>query len=256
MDFQQTKMTSVVLYDWDGRVTPDDVVTLIDEAFEILGEQPERMFIGYEYGTRKERNVRYQTGKMRVRDRLADEYVYLSGVQLFEPRNVRDLQTDVCVKANRVPIFQVTWRTSQENLRSIERLISLFCRLRTPRYGMAYRMPFAWGPSDYAGGVLKYGAPDAINGNTSSFSRAQRSGEIRAGRLRQLYPVNVLSSVHDATLIDGIPLSTWISSTKNGRLVEISGNSIWYVPQDRYQEITTILKANDVFITGFDKEAE
>jgi len=256
MDFQDTKMTSIALYDWDVPIAPGDVVTLIDEAFEVLGEQPDRMFIGYEYGTRRERNVRYQIGKKRVRDGLADGYAYLSGVSLFEPRNVRDLQTNVSVRAYRFPRFFAAWRTSHENLRSIERLIDLFCRLRTPRYGMAYRMPFGWGPAEYAGGVLKYGAPETINDNTSSFSRAQHNGEIRSGRLRQLYPVNVLSGVHDATLVGGMPLRTWIANTKNGRLVEVGDNSIWYVTHDQCQEITAILKASNAFITGFDERRD
>lgn len=179
-----------------------------------------------------------------------DMHRYISAVKLFKENNIRDISINIEVWDLERKMFRASWRTESHPGFNIAQILEFFCSFRNPLYGIVYRMPFKWGPTRFGLGLGTYGAPVELNRNASSFSSAWMEGEIAAGRLRDVYPMNVLSAVHLNATVDGERLEDWICIGGRGRLSPVNETvSIWEVDESELGVVRPAIESNGLLIS-------
>jgi hypothetical protein len=253
MSYFDTQMMILGLYDWEYDIPANEVLKLNDAVVNQFDEVPDKIFIGYG-NSKRERAIDYKMGKKRIRDGLADDYLHISACRLFEPDNIRDLAFNTSVRTEHYGLpreFSVCWEAERHKDFDIPSLVKLFCQYRQPVYGFAAGMPFHWGPLHCLWGSGLYGAPEWLTENNHMFSRALRSGQIRAGRFRAIFPINILSPVHMKAQVGGIEFGDWIAEGGHGTLMQISSQTwIWCVGgSSEIDTVNEVMKKNGLMIS-------
>lgn len=247
MSFHETEMSTLVLYDWDRRLSGNEVLALTEAVCALTGEIPEKMFIGH--SDRRERVVRYETGRKRIKDGICEDYAYISAVRLFEAKNVRDLSLSVGINDSRKRAFEVCYQRSLNLDSQNRKIVEVFCSFATPTYGIYYTMPFACGPLYYALGIGKYGAPEWLQENVGKFSSAWKDGKLSKGKFREVYPFNVLSPAHLDVRVDNIRFEDWVIRGGHGRLSLLEQNVwIWEVEKSELERVRLAMGRSGVLI--------
>lgn len=119
-----------------------------------------------------------------------------------------------------------------------------------PRYGYGYQRPYEKGPEWYPFGVcvLEYGDPEAkIIG---CWSKTYHSSKYRTGDMRDIYPLNVLSSAHNQRMVDGMALFDWINSDKSrGNLTKLDADLwSWWVKDEDIDSVRATLKPTGILL--------
>lgn len=117
------------------------------------------------------------------------------------------------------------------------------------KYGTGYQRYFDHGPDLYAFGLisgLKYSAEDIAEGDRISAWMHEIVGDKRymSGYLRDVYPLNVLSSTHLAREVEGISLMKWVEQdTRRGCLSQLGEDAwLWEVPQPLLADVRSVLQ--------------
>ena len=98
-----------------------------------------------------------------------------------------------------------------------------------PRYGYGFQRLYKKGPGSYPSGicVLKYGDPEAKIIGCWSKAYRMPNGKYCTGDMRDIYPLNVLSSAHNQRMVEGMTLFDWINAdTSRGSLTKL-GEDLW-----------------------------
>jgi hypothetical protein len=140
-------------------------------------------------------------------------------------------------------------------LDNLESLVERLAMVVNVRYGIGYRRDFELGPGLCAYGLVAgavYRDEDMIEADRIGSWFRERMTEQRhlADRLRDVYPLNVLSAAHLAQPVYGLPLGEWIGqSHERGKLQSLSGGaSLWRVEETKLDEVRTALSSSNLSI--------
>ena len=122
-----------------------------------------------------------------------------------------------------------------------------------PRYGYGYQRLYKTGPEWYAFGIscdLKYGDPERELVNCWSNAYSMSNGKYRTGDMRDIYPLNVLSSAHNQRMVDGMALFDWINAdTSRGTLTKV-GEDLWswWLKDEDIDSVRAALKPTGILL--------
>ena len=122
-----------------------------------------------------------------------------------------------------------------------------------PRYGYVYQRFYKLGPEWYASGIscdLKYGDPETKIIGLWSKAYRRLNGKYRTGDLRDVYPLNVLSSAHKQRTVDGMALFDWINAdTNRGSLTKLDSDLwSWWVKDEEINSVRAALKPTGILL--------
>jgi hypothetical protein len=122
------------------------------------------------------------------------------------------------------------------------------------RYGIAYQRDFTKGPGWYAHGVIA-GIPrkpefDHERSLITKWFHTYGKEDYNLGDLRDIYPINFLSSPHLERDVDGQSLKSWIlSSPDRGDLKQLNETIwSWHVPEERISSVREDLRNTGILL--------
>ena len=137
----------------------------------------------------------------------------------------------------------------------LEDLVIKISGLVELKYGAGYHRSFELGPAFYALGMisgLDYSPAEMAEGDRIGAWFNERLQENRhlAGYLRDIYPLNVLSSAHLEHRLESGCLADWIGqSPERGRLRSLQrGAWLWSVDDDQLEDVRRQLRKTDIFL--------
>jgi hypothetical protein len=99
------------------------------------------------------------------------------------------------------------------------------------KYGYCYQRNFSKGPSWYPFGTLQgidaFDDPEAKLITQWSNKYHMPDGDYKTGDLRDIYPMNVLCSIHLQRIVNGQSLKEWIEKDKNHGELEKLDDDLW-----------------------------
>ena len=109
-------------------------------------------------------------------------------------------------------------------------LIQQMAEFFRPRYGYGYQRLYKKGPEWYAFGTscnLKWDDPERDYINCWSKAYRRLNGKYRTGDMRDIYPLNVLSSAHNQRMVEGMALFDWINADTSRGILTKLGEDLW-----------------------------
>lgn len=122
-----------------------------------------------------------------------------------------------------------------------------------PTYGYGYQREFKYGPSLYPFGViagLEYGMPERKYITEWGNAYDCLDGRYRTGDLRDIYPLNFLSSPHLERDVYGQSLKEWIASSPAHGEVKSLNNSLWswFIQDDQISLVREALRGTGILL--------
>ncbi len=224
-------MRFLVLYDWpeafDLSKRPEVLVRLVEDAQ--ITPNKATFFVAEE---KKERR-RTLTKKSNLMD-VASSFMSYTWVALDEPieGDFRDVRSHLSFHAD-IHRYAITKLRSGFSLGDVVRHLRLACEFVTPRYGFSHSVPgflamsFPWGVSTVS-------ADRDVWRRIADLGNSLRvTKEHVAGKLHDVYGLNVLSPSHLERTVEGRPLGDWISAGGRGELLTIKDEVFaWIVPDE------------------------
>jgi hypothetical protein len=124
-----------------------------------------------------------------------------------------------------------------------------------PRYGYGYQRLYEKGPEWYPFGVCVGLDRDKDKQERSAItiwsnSYSMTDGKYRAGDMRDIYPLNILSSAHNQRMVGGIALFDWINADKSrGSLTKV-GEDLWswWLKDEDIDSVRAALKPTGILL--------
>jgi hypothetical protein len=162
---------------------------------------------------------------------------------------------DVCVSLNTHPRKTMLFCFAQDlayvGLAYFEEIAQALAKEVTLKYGIGYNRDFKFGPDLYAHGLvagLGYSSKDIEQADRISTWMHERSRENRhlRGYLRDVYPLNIISSCHLTRDVKGISLEQWINEDPSrGHIAQLSDDAwLWKIPEHHLAEVHTELQSS------------
>ena len=123
-----------------------------------------------------------------------------------------------------------------------------------PLYGYGFQRAFKKGPMFYPFGIIGSSGNVRISDQEENlitcWSNAYKKGKYSTGDLRDIYPLNVLSSAHNQRMVEGKPLFDWINADSNrGDLTKLSENLwSWWVRDEQIDLVRSALKPTGILL--------
>jgi len=125
-----------------------------------------------------------------------------------------------------------------------------------PRYGYSFQRAFKKGPTWYPWGTIGRTGNTKISDQEADLitcwaNAYQRSHMIyQTGDLRDIYPLNILSSTHNQRLVDEKPLFDWIQAdARHGTLTQLEDNLwSWWVEESQIHSVRDALKPTGILL--------
>ncbi len=125
-----------------------------------------------------------------------------------------------------------------------------------PSYGYGFQRSFKKGPKWYPFGVIGTSGNVRISDQEEDlincWNQAYHMGNDKysTGDLRDIYPLNVLSSAHNQRMVDGVVLFDWINADSNrGTLTKLSENLwSWWVKDEQIDLVRSALKPTGIVL--------
>lgn len=122
-----------------------------------------------------------------------------------------------------------------------------------PRYGYVYKRPYEIGPEWYALGIscnLKSGSPETKIIALWSKAYSSMKPTYKTGDMRDVYPINILSSSHNERSVDGVLLFDWINADPSrGKLTKLSENLwSWWIDEKQIEIVRNSLKPTGILL--------
>ena len=121
-----------------------------------------------------------------------------------------------------------------------------------PRYGYGFQRIYKRGPKWYPFGVstLEYGDPEGEQICCWKNSYIMQNGKYHTGDMRDIYPLNVLSSAHNQRMVDGMALFDWINAdTSRGILTKLDADLwSWWVKDEEINSVRAALKPTGILL--------
>lgn len=120
-----------------------------------------------------------------------------------------------------------------------------------PRYGYGYQRAYEKGPEWYPFGVsTKY--RDAEGEQICCWKNAyiMQNGKYRAGDMRDIYPLNILSFSHNQRMVGGITLFDWINADANRGTLTRLGEKLWswWISNEQIDLVRAALKPTGILL--------
>jgi hypothetical protein len=130
-----------------------------------------------------------------------------------------------------------------------ERIVRTLAAEVDLKYGIGYQRDFELGPDMYAHGMvsgLGYSPRDIAEADRIGAWMQERPGASRHlhGCLRDVYPLNILSTRHLSRDVGKLSLEQWIQqATDRGQLVQLNnGASLWIIPDRHIADVQAKLQ--------------
>jgi hypothetical protein len=240
---------SVVFYDWMAEFDIVGARDILDRIVEFIGRPPDIVTVaddkqGKDYLHRNfvKRNVIHRKEWelvsylwKRSADVLSDFAIEI-GCESIKFRNFRIHLDEAAVDDPR---------------QTMKQIVDFVAERIQPTYGIAYAMPYFWGPGSFARGqgssrfatVDKtfYGPPETMRERSYEFSPVflanQKTHNLNS-HIRDLFELNFLSKGHLARLVDGKMLRDWIIDNGFGKLHQLTAVTwAWEVPGEEIQRL-------------------
>jgi hypothetical protein len=133
-------------------------------------------------------------------------------------------------------------------------LIQKLANFFQPSYGYGFQRSFKKGPKWYPfgiiGGNIEYRSAESELITCWANAYCRQKGKYRTGDLRDIYPLNVLSSAHNQRMVDGMALFDWINADSNrGALTKLSENLwSWWVKDEQIEMVRSALKPTGILL--------
>jgi hypothetical protein len=235
----------LAIYDWIGEISPVRFHEIAKAMFDANGVSPEVGSVSHgENALRKYPEVLSVLASSCTE---VDLYHTISGYKqlvfgwdVFASLNtVKDKTMLLCFAQN---LENLDLEYFEGVLRTLAEEIDL-------KYGVGYQRDFELGPDMYAHGMitgLRYSSKDMAEKDRISMWMHERSGANRHlhGYLRDVYPLNILSSCHLSRQVGNVSLARWIDQNPDrGYLSELSTSAwLWKVPQSCLGEVQAQLR--------------
>jgi hypothetical protein len=122
------------------------------------------------------------------------------------------------------------------------------------RYGIAYQRDFTKGPGLYAyGGIGSAGGvdiPEEEEDRITKWLHTYGRDDYKLGDLRDVYPLNFLSSPHLERNVYGQSLKDWILSSPDHGDLKLLDQTLWswYIPEDKIPSVREALRDTGILI--------
>lgn len=254
--------STLVFYDWEGDLDLEGSLELSKDFFSLLGATANAAAYGRgESPTRRilPKNLEKAIQKPNVRSMEIQELAFP-----FRETNKDNVYAGFSFRGRKkTAVF--SHHSTQIDIDLFTTLTQKFSQVAKITYGHAYLRPVNLGPVMFAYD-LSYTADteqklDPQELSEMKFWRWERLDMVTqnrlapfrhlSGMLRDLYPMNVLTSSHVRREICGHPLMDWIASEKRrGYLEEVAEKVwIWVVPPHDLPHLRTTLEAHGLLIS-------
>ena len=246
-------LRALVLYDWPEKFNvpahPEFVVELVDD----LAMHPTKASF-FERIANKElaKETRRTLFKKTKLIDLMSSFPSCEGFELSAPieKNFLNLLSDLQYEAsNSDQKYLVALPPEKLPLEIAIRHIRLLCSRVSPSYGFSRTSPC---PEVlfFAGGHSNVGRPKEENFRAAALGQSRvRTKQHLAGKILDVFELNVLSETHLQNRVRGQALKSWILTGNHGVLVEVNKKvSVWLVPEDIRQPIRARLWREGLFI--------
>lgn len=135
--------------------------------------------------------------------------------------NCRDSSAVLCCTREKFPVSTIN-----------SELINSFLNCIESRYGIGYERPLHKGPNLYAVGMVT-----GLGASVADWQEADAIGKwlwegingqaYMKGKLRDVYPCNILSDVHLLSPVDGVSLADWIRQDGERGVLSPLNNGLW-----------------------------
>ncbi|RWC38652.1 MAG: hypothetical protein EOS28_29140 [Mesorhizobium sp.] len=233
---------SLVIYEWASQIDMKDARHTFDRISGIVGHPPDLATVvdenegkDYPYASFMKRNI------IQKKEWLSFGYLWKRSDQILS-----DFSIDIgCAIRNFRCVEVHIDETSVEDISSLfEKVLSIIADGINPIYGIGYKMPYYWGPREFAHGTASsrysvsdkslFGAPDRLKQQSFQFSRTFHSRNEERHLdidLRDVFEINLISEGHLNRRVGRKSLRDWIKANELGVLEQMTPVTWrWNVP--------------------------
>lgn len=245
----RNKFRCLALYDWDRGIDFSHHPEIFAAIAEEFGEGPRKVAY-FPVGSQKERK-RTVSKNRRLQDILMSIEEYrLIEIDKLEGRDYSRIIAHIRYRNSFPYKFYFAAKSDVDfslysaisHLREVSKYIS-------PLYGISFVDD--WSDSLYfVGGIATTSMDRETSFRATSLATSLRqSKEHLAGRLHDVYELNVLSQKHLERAVCGRPLWAWIGAGRRGELIRITDSvTAWLVPDDIRPEVRQTLFSDGALI--------
>ncbi|MEN8237136.1 MAG: hypothetical protein ABFQ95_06310 [Pseudomonadota bacterium] len=233
-----------------------------EQWFEKHNLTPNKMGFDAPYGSRGRSSIGYKYGKKRL---IENNFADVTGISIMAnpsvaPKNnlLAIAEAIAYLKENNRSTLVMCWSDRvQEFIKGyLESFITELNQFVSPRYGYCFQRRFAHSPTFYTVGIIGCEGEDEPSeeeereitkwGNEFSYS----DGTYKAGDLRDIYPLNILTQPHLDRDVYGQSLKDWIeSSPEHGDLKKLTDTLwSWWVPKEKIQSVREELSNTGIIL--------
>jgi hypothetical protein len=242
------------LYDWDGDITPGVFHEIVKSLFDEFGVVPD---ITSTTPPNAEKNyVQEYVNFLADLPKLQGNIDFYHTVPGYKQLVFGwDCFASLSTRPDKTMVFCCDHNLANLGLECFETVARSLAGEIQLKYGIGYQRSFKLGPEMYAYGMvtgLKYSQSDLAEADHIGMWVRERLDANRhlRGYLRDVYPLNVISSCHLARHVEGLSLSQWIeASSDRGQLIYLGKDTfLWEVPDEQISEVRHKLRAAECTI--------